>query len=200
MTQSRRVAARSAHRMLVISLCALPALALAQAPGSGWKPDKPVELVVGAAPGGANDRIGRSLQRLLQDSRGGTINVVNKPGGGQMVAFAYLNTHPANPHYLGLASSSWLTTVAAGRGTVTHRDFTPVVKLLDEYQVYFVKADSPIATGRDIAERLQSEALKKDLVINFWTIDLVGHRELPAFLEQEHQNYRRALTALGMVK
>jgi hypothetical protein len=47
---------------------------------------------------------------------------------------------------------------------------------------------------------MQSEALKKDLVINFWTIDLVGHRDLPAFLEQEHQNYRQALTALGMVK
>lgn len=47
---------------------------------------------------------------------------------------------------------------------------------------------------------MQGDALKKDLVINFWTIDLVGHRELPAFLEQERQNYRRALTALCMVK
>ncbi len=314
----------------------LPAVVLAQGSQPGWKPDKPVELIIGAAPGGANDRIGRSIQRMLQDGRvvPTAINIVNKPGGGQSIATAYLNTHPANPHYLGLASSSWLTTVAAGRGTVTHRDLTPIVKLLDEYQVYFVKADSPIVSGRDIIDRLrndpaslsfgfstaignplhlsianiarqagadpirlktvvfnsgtdtaaqvagghldigvqspgsamqfalsgkvriiavaaprrlggalaniptlreqgidvnaavfytifgpkgldgaqiaywdaalsgimQSDALKKDLDINFWTIDLVGHRALPGFLEQEVQNYRRALLAMGLVK
>lgn len=122
-----------------------------------WKPDRPVELVVGAAPGGANDRIGRSLQRLLQDGRVNTVNVVNKPGGGQSVAFAYLSTHPGNPHYLGLASSSWLTTIAAGRGTVTPRELTPIVKLLDEYQMYFVRIDSPITSARDLVERLRKD-------------------------------------------
>lgn len=323
-------------RYLLGLLTLFPAVALAQVSQPGWKPDKPVELIIGAAPGGANDRIGRSIQRMLQERRivPTAINVVNKPGGGQAIAFAYLTTHSSNPHYLGLASSSWLTTVAAGRGTVTHRDVTPIVKLLDEYQVYFVKADSPIMSGRDIVDRLrkdpaslsfgfstaagnplhisianiarqagadptrlkavvfnsgtdtaaqvagghldvgvqspgsalqfvlsgkariitvaaprrlggalanvptlreqgidviaavfytifgpkgidaaqlaywdealsgimQSDALAKDLDINFWTIDLVGHRELPGFLEQEVQNYRRALVAIGMVK
>lgn len=322
-------------RHLIGLLALLPVVTFAQAPQTGWKPERPVELVVGAAPGGANDRVGRSIQRMLQEAKlAGTVNVVNKPGGGQTVAFAYLSNHAANPYYLGLASSSWLTTIAAGRGTVTHRDVTPIVKMLDEYQVYFVKADSPIKTARDIAERLKkdpaslafgfstaagnplhisitalarqagadpaklktvvftsgtdtaiqvagghldvgvqspgsaaklaeagkiriiavaaprrlagflaniptlreqgvevdasvfytvfgpkgidpaqvaywdraissvmrSEQLKKDLEFNYWTIDLVGHRDLPAFLEREHENYRRALLQIGMVK
>lgn len=316
---------------LVWLLSLMPLVAAAQA----WKPEKPVELVVGAAPGGANDRIGRSLQRLLQEGRVSTpINVVNKPGGGQSVAFAYLATHPGNPHYLGLASSSWLTTIAAGRGTVTPGELSPIVKLLDEYQMYFVRADSPIQSARDIVERLRkdpaslsfgistaagnpihisvaevarlagadptkikvvvfntgtdtavqvagghldigvqspgsamrlaqggklrfigvagprrhggvlahvptmreqgvdvtanvfytlfgprgldaaqrafwdealtqamkSESVKKDLDINFWAVDVVGHRDLPAFLEREIAAYRRTLTALGMAK
>ena len=319
-------------RIFITLLALIPAFTCAQAPA--WKPDKPVELIIGAAPGGANDRIGRSLQRLLQDGKVNTINVLNKPGGGQSVAFAYLNTHPGNPHFLGLASSSWLTTVAAGRGTVTPRDLSPVIKLLDEYQMYFVRADSSIKTARDIVERLRkdptsvtfgistaagnpihisiaeiarlagadpaklkvvvfnsgtdtaiqvagghldigvqspgsalqltqsgklrflgvagprrhggvlasvptmreqgvdvtanvfytifgpkgldaaqlafwddalasvmkSDSVRKDLDINFWTVDTVGHRELPAWLDKEMDGYRRALTALGMAK
>ena len=56
--------------MRILSLLLLgPALAFAQAPQTGWKPERPVELVVGAAAGGANDRIGRSIQRMLQDSK-----------------------------------------------------------------------------------------------------------------------------------
>src|SRR5215213_3367925 len=81
-------------------LALLPLVAWAQAPQTGWKPDRAVELIVGAAPGGANDRIGRSIQRILQETKlANPVNVVNKPGGGQAIAFAYLNSHPANPHY-----------------------------------------------------------------------------------------------------
>ena len=319
-------------RLLITLLALIPVFTCAQTPA--WKPDKPVELIIGAAPGGANDRIGRTLQRLLQDGKVNTINVLNKPGGGQSVAFAYLNTHTGNPHYLGLASSSWLTTVAAGRGTVTPRELSPVIKLLDEYQMYFVRADSPIKSARDIVERLRkdpasvtfgistaasnpihisvaeiarlagadptklkvvvfnsgtdtaiqvagghldigvqspgsalqliqsgklrfigvagprrhggvlanvptmreqgvdvtanvfytifgpksldaaqlafwdealagamkSDEVKKALDINFWSVELIGHRELPGWLDKELDAYRRTLTALGMVK
>ena len=65
-------------KLLISLLMLLPTVALAQ-----WKPERPVELIVGAAPAGANDRIGRTLQRLMQESKThptGTINVVNKPG------------------------------------------------------------------------------------------------------------------------
>ena len=139
-------------RYLYVLLIAFPAFAFAQAP-AGWKPERPVELIIGAAPGGANDRIGRALQRVLQDAKlANPVVVVNKPGGGQAIAFAYLASHAANPHYLGLASSSWLTTVAAGQTTLTHRDVTPIIKILDEYQVYFVRNDSTIRTAQDIID------------------------------------------------
>ncbi|HYC45706.1 MAG TPA: tripartite tricarboxylate transporter substrate binding protein [Burkholderiales bacterium] len=309
-----------------------PCLALAQ---STWKPERPVELVVAAAPGGANDRIGRTIQRVLQEMKlANAVQVVNKPGGGQAVAFSYLNTQQASPHVLGLASSSWLTTIAGGRGTITHRDITPIVKFLDEYQLFFVRADAPFKSAREIVDYLkkdqtsvsfgfstsagnpshigiaslarhagadprklkavvfnsgtdtavqvagghldvgvqspgsaarmaeagkiriiavaaprrhpgalahiptlreqgvdvevnvfytifgprgidpaataywdqaitkvmQSEQVKKDLTVNFWTIEIVGHKELPGFLQREHDNYRRVLTDMGLYK
>ena len=47
---------------------------------------------------------------------------------------------------------------------------------------------------------MRSDQLKKDLETNSWSVDLIGHRELPVFLEKEYQNYRRALTDMGMAK
>ena len=78
------------HKLSMHHVCfmlmALPAAVLAQAP-AGWKPERPVELIIGAAPGGANDRIGRALQRVLQDAKlANPVVVVNKPGGGQAIA------------------------------------------------------------------------------------------------------------------
>lgn len=124
-----------------------------------WKPDRNVEFVVGAAAGGANDRIGRSIQNALQANRliPGSMSVVNKPGGGQTIAMGYLNSHAGNPHFLALASSSWLTTLAGGRGDVTHRDVTPIARLFTEYQVYYVKADSPIRTMTDVRDRMKQD-------------------------------------------
>jgi len=46
---------------------------------------------------------------------------------------------------------------------------------------------------------MQSDQIRKDLELNYWTIDIIGHRELPAFLEREHENYRRVLAEMGMM-
>ena len=51
-----------------------------------------------------------------------------------------------------------------------------------------------------ISRVMQSDQVKKDLELNYWTIDIVGRRELPAFLEREHENYRRALAEMGLIK
>ena len=51
-----------------------------------------------------------------------------------------------------------------------------------------------------ISRIMQSDLIKQDLERNYWTIDLIGHRDLPAFLERENENYRRALTDIGMIK
>jgi putative tricarboxylic transport membrane protein len=51
-----------------------------------------------------------------------------------------------------------------------------------------------------LSSAMKSDAVRKDLDFNFWTVDIIGHRELPAFLEKELDGYRRTLIALGMAK
>ena len=51
-----------------------------------------------------------------------------------------------------------------------------------------------------ITSVMQSEQIRKDAEFNRRTIDNIGHRDPPAFLESEHDNYRRALADMGLQK
>ena len=106
------------HRIASSCACAVSSV---QAADPGWKPQKNVEIVVGAQAAGANDRAGRLLQKILTETGAvpGSMTVVNKPGQGQSLAVAYVNAHPADPHYLLILGSSWVTT-AITTGSVEH--------------------------------------------------------------------------------
>ena len=67
-----------------------------------WKPDKPIEFIVGTGPGSGVDNTARTVQAILQTQKlvEPQINVVNKPGGPYAIAFNYLaavsgRRHPA---------------------------------------------------------------------------------------------------------
>jgi putative tricarboxylic transport membrane protein len=153
---------RIEHRLLaamsVALACAFSFQARAGEPA--WKPQKNVELVVGAQPGGANDRMGRILQKILSEDKLAPISmtVMNKPGQGQSVAVAYVNSHPGDPHYLVILGSSWVTTAITTRSTTTHRDLTPIVKLVDTDLVMYVPPDSPLRNVKDVVETLKKGA------------------------------------------
>lgn len=134
--------------------------ALVQAAGVSWKPQKNVEVVVGAQPGGAHDRAGRLLHKLLTETSAVPVSmtVMNKPGQGQSLAVAYVNSHPADSHYLLILGSSWVTTAITTGSTSTLRDLTPIVKLMDGDLVFFVPADSPIRSMKDLVDALRKDA------------------------------------------
>ena len=99
-----------------------------------WKPERPVEIVVNTAPGSGPDKIGRLMQKILQEQRmpETSMVVVNKPGGGGAIAYTYLNQYAGNGHYLAVASKTLLTTHVMGRSPITYTDVTPVAHMIDE--------------------------------------------------------------------
>ena len=142
--------------MALLALISIAAPARAQ-PGT-WAPTKPVELVVGVAPGGGIDRTARVVQRILQEKRliDTPINVVNKPGGGSTIAQVYLNQRAGDAHYYEITATSILTNHITGRTPAGHRHFTPVVMLYDEYLGFAVSAESPIKDGRQLLDALKN--------------------------------------------
>ncbi len=140
------------------TLATVVAMAVAYAitgiPGAAaqeWKPEKPVELIATNAPGGGSDRILRIMTKILQERRyvPVPVSVVNKPGGGGSVAYNYANQHPGSGNFLVMGSRSLLTNNISGHGP-SYTEFTPVVRLFDEYIAVTVKPVSPIRTGKDL--------------------------------------------------
>ena len=141
------------------ALLALAVLAPAPcAAQTAWKPGKPVEIVLGVSPGGGIDRMARLLQKIMQERRlvDVPLNVVNKPGGGGAIAQAHLQQRPGDAHYLEIASTALLTNHISGKSVASHRDFTPIVMLSDEYIGFLVKEDSPLRTGKDLLAAFRS--------------------------------------------
>jgi len=98
------------------------------------------------------------MAKVLQEGRliETPVAVVNKPGGGGSVAYAYLNQHPGDGHYVVLASKAILTNHLVGRGP-SYTEFTPVANLFSEWISVTVRPDSPLRTGKDLVERLKKD-------------------------------------------
>jgi putative tricarboxylic transport membrane protein len=84
------------------------------------------------------------------------VNVVNKPGGGSTIVQAYLTMHAADAHYYEITATSLLTNHITGKTALSHRDFTPLVMLYDEYLGFAVASDSPIKDGKQLLESLKA--------------------------------------------
>ena len=132
--------------------------ALAQTPAAEWKPARNVDIVVASGAGGSSDRTARVLQRLLQANPAfPSISVSNRPGGGGIVAWTFLTQHPGDAHYIATFSSTMLTNHILGTSQLKYQDFTPLSVLLREYVLVSVRAESPIASGKDLVERLKKD-------------------------------------------
>lgn len=142
--------------VLLVALVLMSAAASAQAP---WKPQRPVELIVGSAAGNSNDLMLRLISQVAQEKRllDVPMNVMNKPGGGNTIAWSYLSQHASDGHYLMMANLNLSVGHLTGTTTFSYRDFTPVSLLYDEYVVFVVRNESPIKTGRDLLERLKKD-------------------------------------------
>src|SRR5215211_4136507 len=85
-----------------LATAAIFALSTGAVHAQAWSPQKNVEIVVGSAPGGSNDKTARTVERIVTMNKliPSTLTVVNKPGGGSNIAFTYVAQHVGDPHYL----------------------------------------------------------------------------------------------------
>ncbi len=125
----------------------------------GWKPEKNVEIVIGSSAGTGPDRAARIIQRIWQEQKvmDAPAAVVNKPGGGGAISWAYLNQRAGDGHFLLITSYNIVTNHINGKSNLTYTDFTPISLLISEYIAYTVRADSPIKTIGDLVNILKKD-------------------------------------------
>ena len=146
-----------------------------------WSPQRNVEIVVGSAPGGSNDKTARQVERILVEKRivSTPLTVVNKPGGGSTIAFNYVNQHAGDAHYLMVGTTALLFNHIVGNSKLSYQDFTPIASLFNDYVVFAVNVESPIKTGKDLIAHLKKDP--KSVAIGFATA-LGSHNHVAAGL------------------
>ena len=143
-------------RSFVSALILLSAAANAvPAAAQGFKPSRPIELVVHTGPGGGNDVLARAIAAMA-DKEGLLplrLQVVNKTGGGGLAAMAYLTEKKGESHTIALFANTWFTVpLMRAEAKVTMSDLTPIVRLVVEPAVVAVKNDAPYQSLKDFIE------------------------------------------------
>src|SRR5258708_39212670 len=81
---------------MMIFRIALASVALAATSAFGAWPEKPIKVLIGYAPGGSTDVVGRLISQKLGEQLGQPIVIENKPGGaGDFAADLLLQPPPA---------------------------------------------------------------------------------------------------------
>jgi putative tricarboxylic transport membrane protein len=125
----------------------------------GWRPEKAVEIIAPASPGGLHDLTARGIQRVMQARKlveTPTV-VVNKGGAGGTVGWTYLGQQRGDAHYLSLSAVNLLANHIIGASKVYYGDLTPVAHLFHEYLGFAVRVESPLGTSRDAIARLRKD-------------------------------------------
>jgi putative tricarboxylic transport membrane protein len=135
---TRRIALATAASAAL--LAAIPAAA------EGWKPRKPIEMVIMAGQGGGADRLARLFQSIIQKEKLASMPVlpVNKGGGSGAEALRYLKDKEGDNHTIMATLNSYYTTPLRTDIGVDIEEFTPIARMAIDTFVLWVNADSDI--------------------------------------------------------
>ncbi len=146
---------KSTHRLRSsVKAAALFAMALTMAaPGQALAqeyPTKPVEIIVGFAPGGGTDLVARALAEGMGTHLGQPVQVVNRPGGGGVVGFELLAGAPNDGYTMGILTAQVITANLRGTMKTKYTDYTHIGMISVDQSVIAVPADSPFQSLEDL--------------------------------------------------
>ena len=141
---------------LLVSSCSNASSAGSSDSGS-WTPSGDLTLVVPFAAGGGSDLSGRAAAAGLEKVVPGlTMTVENRDGGSGAVGYSYFLSKKGNPNYLLATETALLALPLTQDVNFTYKDFTPIMKLGEDYTLLVVKKDSPYATCSDVVDAAKS--------------------------------------------
>lgn len=147
------------HKKL-LALSAVFAIAACGSALAAWPEDKPVEVIIGFAPGGATDVMARKLLPFVEKRLDGKAKfvVMNKPGAGGEIAFAGIARAAPDAYTMGVVNVPGYNFLPLTRKTQYSMDeIRLVARVVDDPGVIVVKAESKFKNLSDILAELRSK-------------------------------------------
>ena len=126
--------------------------------GDDFESSGDVTMLVPFAAGGGSDLAGRALAGALEAANDDlNVNVENRDGGSGAVGYSHFIGESGNPEYLLATETAMLALPISGEVEFTYEDFTPIMKVADDFTLMVAKADAPYDTCTDVVEAAKSE-------------------------------------------
>lgn len=119
-------------------------------------PDKPIEMVAWASPGGGSDRMCRAFAQAAGEVYGQDVYVINKAGGGGAVGMSYVQSKEADGYtLLGVTNNLVFTPLSKPDFKYNHKDFTSIIMWGFDPKVIAVGTTTPYQTIEDLVAAAQ---------------------------------------------
>jgi putative tricarboxylic transport membrane protein len=122
-----------------------------------------VEFVIPFAVGGGADLMARVIHKIITEEKlvPVPIALVNRPGGGGATGVGYVSaSRKADPHTLVLINGTTQITPIMNPAAKTLTEVSPVMNIMLDDFVFFVKGDSPWKTATDFVKDAKSKPPK----------------------------------------
>jgi putative tricarboxylic transport membrane protein len=121
-------------------------------------PNKAIEMVAWASPGGGSDRMCRAFADATKGVLPESVFVVNKPGGGGAVGMAYVQSKPADGYtVLGVTNNLVFTPLTKPNLKYSAKDFTGIIMWGFDAKAIAVSADGPYKTIEDLVDAAKAK-------------------------------------------
>ena len=133
-------------------------------------PSRPIRLIVGTAPGGSPDIIGRILGEKLADRLGTSVVIENVTQGAGAVAYQTVSKSPPDGYTMGILTAGFPPQAALRQEkpvlSIRSKGFSFVTILCGYPMVYAVAPDSPIKSFKDLLDRAKAAPGRITYTIN----------------------------------
>ncbi|MGY1604409.1 tripartite tricarboxylate transporter substrate binding protein [Geodermatophilus sp. SYSU D00815] len=123
----------------------------------GFQPRGDVTMLVPFGAGGGSDLAGRATAAMIEAAEEDlTVTVENREGGSGAVGYSYFLGESGNENLLLATETALLALPISGEVEFDYTDFTPIMKLGDDFTLMITRADSPYNTCADVVAAAQS--------------------------------------------
>jgi putative tricarboxylic transport membrane protein len=118
---------------------------------AAWQPQKPIEFVATAGPGGGTDNLARAVQNIVTKYKltDQPVVVVNKAGGSGAEGYVYGKASAGDPYKVIFGTSNAWQQPLVSKVAFNYTDLTPIAAMAQDEFLLWVKQDAPYKTVTD---------------------------------------------------
>lgn len=129
-------------KMATLCVALVSAATTVNADDAADYPTKTIQFLVAAGAGGGTDNFARVVRPMFEEALGGAnITVINLPSASGALAHQRTATGAADGHTLDFASTTLVTSLAAGQNPIGLDQLTPVARMQSDVMALFVNPE-----------------------------------------------------------